>query len=222
MGALVDITGQKFGKLTVVGRDYSKKGNTTYWFCECDCGSDKIISVAKGSLTQGLTTSCGCNKKKSKKKNKYDLSGKYGIGWTTNTNREFYFDLEDYNKIKDYCWMENQSGYVVTQSGRETIRLHRLILGLEKGNPIQVDHVFHNTFDNRKEFLRQATNSQNGWNKKCNGVYYNSEKNKYVAFVTCNGKKIFKYFKTKEEALQYRKELENVYYGEFAYKEICY
>ena len=118
--------------------------------------------------------------------------------------------------------MENQSGYVVTQSGRETIRLHRLILGLEKGNPIQVDHVFHNTFDNRKEFLRQATNSQNGWNKKCNGVYYNSEKNKYVAFVTCNGKKIFKYFKTKEEALQYRKELENVYYGEFAYKEICY
>ena len=37
-----------------------------------------------------------------KKYNRYDLSGEYGIGWTTNTNHVFYFDLEDYEKIKDY------------------------------------------------------------------------------------------------------------------------
>ena len=33
-----------------------------------------------------------------KKSNIYDLSGEYGVGWTSNTNEEFYFDLEDYDK----------------------------------------------------------------------------------------------------------------------------
>ena len=39
-------------------------------------------------------------------KNKYDLSGEYGIGWTHNTEHEFYFDLEDYDIIKYYCWYD--------------------------------------------------------------------------------------------------------------------
>lgn len=221
MSRLIDITGQKFGKLTVVGRDYSKNENVTYWFCECDCGNKSIPSIAKNSLTRGLTTSCGCNKKNNKKTNTYDLSGEYGIGWTTNTNKEFYFDLEDYDLIKDYCWYENDKGYIVTQRDKKTIRIHRLILGLNKNDKIQVDHIFHNKMDNRKEFLRLATNTQNSWNKKCNGVYYNLEKRKYVGFITYNGQKIFKYFDTEDEAIEYRKELEDLYYKEFAYKELC-
>ena len=44
------------------------------------------------------------------KYNKYDLLGSFGVGWTTNTNKEFWFDLEDYDKIKDYCWAENNNG----------------------------------------------------------------------------------------------------------------
>jgi hypothetical protein len=43
---------------------------------------------------------------KLKKFNQYDLSGSYGIGYCSNTNNPFYFDLEDYDLIKDYCWME--------------------------------------------------------------------------------------------------------------------
>ena len=37
-----------------------------------------------------------------KKYNTYDLSGEYGIGYTSK-GEEFYFDLDDYDKIKDYC-----------------------------------------------------------------------------------------------------------------------
>lgn len=216
---LKDITDQKFGNLTVLGRDFSRKGNVTYWLCKCDCGNDKIISVAKNSLTSGRTQSCGCLKSHSKKKNKYDLSGEYGIGWTTNTNKEFYFDLEDYDKIKDYCWYENDSGYIVTQKHRKTIRMHRLILDLKDyDGDTQVDHKYHNKNDNRKKFLRICTNQQNSMNKKSNGYYYSKEKNKFVSCIVINGKKHFKYFKKEEDAIEYRKNLEKEYFKDFAYK----
>ena len=86
----------------------------------CDCGN-KIVTTGN-SLKHGHTKSCGClnNEKRSllgknsKKYNKYNLNGEYGIGWTSNTNEEFYFDLEDYDKIKDYCWFLDNRGYILT------------------------------------------------------------------------------------------------------------
>jgi len=41
--ALVDITGQRFGKLTVVKYEYSN-GVVTYWRCRCDCGTEIVKS----------------------------------------------------------------------------------------------------------------------------------------------------------------------------------
>ena len=220
MPKLKDITGQKFGHLYVIGRDYSKKENVTYWLCKCDCGNEKIISVAKNSLTSGRSTSCGCARSKTKKEkpNRYDLSGDFGVGWTSNTNHIFYFDLEDFDKIKYYCWYENDNGYIVTQRGRKTIRMHRLIMNVNNSK-VQIDHIYHRKYDNRKKFLRLATNTQNSQNKKCRGIYYSTEKNKYVACITYYGKKIFKYFNNEADALKYRKKLEAKYYKEFAYKE---
>lgn len=58
-----DITGFRFGKLTVLYRDYEsqkkqKTQNRSYWRCKCDCGNE--VSVARGSLIRGYTSSCGC------------------------------------------------------------------------------------------------------------------------------------------------------------------
>lgn len=53
-----DLTGQRFGKLTVIsdtGRAY--QGNTI-WHCRCDCGNE--VDVIGRSLTSGNTRSCGC------------------------------------------------------------------------------------------------------------------------------------------------------------------
>ena len=60
MAKLIDLTGQRFGKLVVTGRDYSKT-NGTYWICQCDCGN--TISTRKDTLTRqkGNKTSCGCD-----------------------------------------------------------------------------------------------------------------------------------------------------------------
>lgn len=53
-----DLTGQKFGRLTVIQRGKIVKPGVVTWLCKCDCGKHKEI---KGySLRAGLTQSCGC------------------------------------------------------------------------------------------------------------------------------------------------------------------
>lgn len=54
-----DMTGQKFGKLTVI-KEAGRSGRKIDWLCQCECGNQKIING--GSLRQGLTKSCGCIK----------------------------------------------------------------------------------------------------------------------------------------------------------------
>lgn len=52
-----DLTGQRFGRLTVIGRSDTLNGRTG-WACVCDCGTPKV--VVGSSLNRGATTSCGC------------------------------------------------------------------------------------------------------------------------------------------------------------------
>lgn len=44
MGKVIDLTGQKFNRLTVLEFDCIKD-KRTYWKCKCDCG--KIISIRR-------------------------------------------------------------------------------------------------------------------------------------------------------------------------------
>lgn len=55
-----DLTGQKFGRLTVIGLDTSKETRKTYWICQCECG--KISSHRSDGLLSGHIKSCGCYK----------------------------------------------------------------------------------------------------------------------------------------------------------------
>jgi hypothetical protein len=55
---IIDLTGQKFGRLTVIARaDNSKYGNAR-WCCKCACGGEAI--VVSNNLRRGQTKSCGC------------------------------------------------------------------------------------------------------------------------------------------------------------------
>lgn len=55
---LNDLTGQKFGKLTVLKQDENKHGQGAYWICQCECG--KICSIKGSKLTSDGVKSCGC------------------------------------------------------------------------------------------------------------------------------------------------------------------
>lgn len=54
----LDLTGQRFGKLTVL-RLADKLGDQTAWWCQCDCGRE--IVAATDVLRGGKTQSCGCD-----------------------------------------------------------------------------------------------------------------------------------------------------------------
>ncbi len=56
----IDLTGQRFGRLTVIGRA-QKEPNKLLWHCRCDCGNE--VDVCGASLIRGLTLSCGCWKR---------------------------------------------------------------------------------------------------------------------------------------------------------------
>ena len=64
----IDMTGQRFGKLTVLREIKERKG---YWMCQCECGRTKPIYGL--SLRKGTVQSCGCDRKK--QEIKYDLTG---------------------------------------------------------------------------------------------------------------------------------------------------
>lgn len=243
MGKFIDLTGRKFEHLTVIGRGETHRqpnGKTTiYWICECDCEDKSIVSVRGDSLRDGSIRSCGCLQKEvvgqiskgnnyNKKYNTYDLSGDYGIGYTLK-GEEFYFDLEDYNKIKNYCWRIEPKGYVVCDSNHNTLYFHRVLFSnLPDHTLIQVDHIHgkKSRYDNRKSNLRVCTASQNCMNKGLRtdnttgvtGVYWYKNLNKWVSKI-CVEQKIVHlgYFDTFEEAMEARKQAEEEYFGEFSY-----
>lgn len=208
-----NLIGKRFGNLVVEENvdDYRVK-------CLCDCGNYKIAYKVK--LEQGHVKSCGCGKYK---RNKYDLTGEYGVGYYNNNNGFFIFDKEDYDKIKDYTWQPTTNGYCRSSDKKS---FHRIVMDCPEG--LLVDHINHNKFDNRKANLRICTQQQNSRNKKVSrnnfsgvsGVVYVKNRNRWKARIWVNGVGIYLgHYKTFEEAVKARKEAEQKYFGEFAYKE---
>ena len=78
----IDLTGQRFGRLTVLyqteDRIQSSGRHRTAWHCICDCGNE--VDVISASLRSGATQSCGClckeqNSKFDESLREYDQQG---------------------------------------------------------------------------------------------------------------------------------------------------
>ena len=71
----IDLTGQRFGMLTVVAKCGYDKHHLSQWECLCDCGNKSVASIS--NLRNGNTTSCGCygKKRKSECNTTHGLSG---------------------------------------------------------------------------------------------------------------------------------------------------
>lgn len=250
MGNFIDMTGWKMwehgvpdSRLTVIRQVESARSPSGHmeaqWLCECNCPEHNKIIASAGNIRRGHTKSCGCLAKensrslllgnnygvKNKKHNVYDLSGEYGIGYTSN-GEKFYFDLEDYGLIKEYCW-NIHDGYVTTidyTNGREYIKMHRLIMNAHSDEVI--DHRMHKTVDNRKASLRRATQATNHFNhciysnntSGVSGVNWDEESQKWRARLWANGKMYhLGRFDNFNDAVEARMEAEQKYFGEFSY-----
>lgn len=229
MGKLINLLGQKFGRLTVIERLENNKYNNARWLCECECGT--LTSAITSELKNGKVKSCGClkiDKLKIGKKNEYNLSGDYGIGYTSK-GEEFYFDLEDYNKIKNYCWYISKQGYLVSncRDGKiNSVIMHRIIMNVENYNDV-VDHINHNKVDNRKENLRIVSRRENNWNKNIDGktlsgrvgVHWDKSRSKWIATLKKDGENhTIGRFDNLDDAIKARENAEKEYYGEYAFR----
>lgn len=58
MGNFIDLTGQRFGRWTVLERAENNKHNQVQYLCRCDCGKETIVTA--NTLRNGESKSCGC------------------------------------------------------------------------------------------------------------------------------------------------------------------
>lgn len=241
MAKFEDLTGQCFERLTVLGRCedyiYPSGYKAIQWLCQCDCEDKTIVKVVGKNLKRGTTKSCGCiakekliERNKRGCENKYDLSNEYGIGYTSK-GEEFWFDLDDYDKIKDYYWSYDSNGYVrAVIKNKKIVKLHRLVMDVENLD-IEVDHKTHpynneHKIDNRKSNLRVVTKSQNIMNSSlrsdnssgCPGVSFHKRDQKWYTSITINQNTIWLgSFINFEDAVKARKNAEIKYFGEYRY-----
>lgn len=110
MAKAIDLTGQKFGKLTAlykVENHISKNGNKRIvWHCKCDCGNETDVLAL--NLTRNHTTSCGCARNDGRKKLVRDITGErfghlVGIKKIENANRtKWLFRCDCGNEVEAY------------------------------------------------------------------------------------------------------------------------
>ena len=55
---MIDLTGERFGRLTVISSEGKNKHGNYMWLCKCDCGNTKVLN--SGELRRGNVRSCGC------------------------------------------------------------------------------------------------------------------------------------------------------------------
>ena len=238
MGKFEDLTDRVFGRLTVIKRAPDRitpsGQHKTMWWCKCNCGNPELKAIDAYSLTHHRTESCGCMQKETASKlfsnpNNFDLSGDYGIGYTSKGER-FFFDIEDYKKIKDTTWFvctNNMENYVAGHDidGR-IILMHRVVMDYD--GPCDIDHIHgkETRNDNRKCNLRIATRSQNNMNSNdvssntgILGVHKLKNNGKFRAYIQCNGEQIcLGDFDNINDAIQARKNAEVEYFKEWRYE----
>lgn len=231
MSTIKDLTGMRFGRLTVV-RDSGRRssGGNVLWECVCDCGKHSFVSC--GDLKRGKIVSCGCYAKeavqlRSLKRNIWIKEDGYYRGIANNTNIEFFISECDFEKCKDINWGTNYDKHTKTYYVRSSNKgeLSRFVLNVADKTLI-VDHINHNTLDNRRENLRVVSSSCNSMNRRLRtdnssgvtGVRWHKATGKWQADIMAFGTNIYLgLFVDKDDAIKARKEAEDKYFGEYSY-----
>ena len=127
-------------------------------------------------------------------------------------NQQTLVDNDDYEELMKYIWHAQKDKNIFYAVGRnkesrKSLRMHRLIMDCPQG--MVVDHINHDTLDNRKENLRVVTKTQNNKNRSISknnksgykGVCWSKRAKKWMASITNDGVQIhIGYFHCADEA----------------------
>lgn len=157
MAGFIDLTGDRYGRLTIIKRaKYNLQGKPA-WVCECDCGNIKVINGS--SLRQGLTRSCGCLHREAigERASRQDHWGESNPNWRGGTSRNGY-----------------DAGF--TEEFKEVIRKRDLyccqICGMpqeENGEKLSIHHIDYdrsNTIPENCVALCRSCHSRTNGNRK--------------------------------------------------------
>lgn len=231
MGKIDDLTGKRFGHLTVLRRDEEFNGKPR-WLCQCDCGNKKIVS--SDSLRRGRVKSCGCYRGKfigaiaQRGTNEYRVENGRVFVKLPNTDREMITDQDIWEKAKKYHWCFNCHYYAIgwINELKRQVMFHVFAFPDCPYGMVH-DHIDGNGLNNTRENIRFIYQNDNCKNRSlssnnrsgCSGVSWSKDKRKWRACITINRKNIhLGYFSDKEEAISARQQAESKYFGEFRRK----
>lgn len=106
-----DLTGQKFGRLTVIKRAENIKDRTA-WLCKCECGN--IIKTTGHNLKTGNTKSCGCLAREQAQKNvqkmiEHNIKNNYKNTVTHGLSQHRLYNT--WSNMKDRCYRNKNSHF---------------------------------------------------------------------------------------------------------------
>ena len=169
MSVLIDLTGKRYGSLTVEKIAVDEPGKKKKWLCKCDCGNE--IIVTSSNLVSGRTSSCKiCGKKRLSEKNK-----KHGM-----TSTKLY---GVWNSIKTRCTNTNSKSYKdygargirICEEWKESSNFFEWALANGYKNGLEIDRIDVNG-NYEPSNCRWVAREQNSNNKRNNKyIEYNGE-----------------------------------------------
>lgn len=202
-----DLSGQKFGRLTVLYPTEGQNGKGMHWHCKCECGNE--IDVIAGSLTSGNTKSCGCLKKENAHftQLKLNLVGqRFGKLLVIEETKE-----RQYEKVVWKCQCD--CGNIVYLNTTRLRQGNDISCGCQKTSygASQIENLLKN---NNLNYKKEYTN------KELNGKRFDfvllDENNEVIRLIEFDGEQHYRYsggWNTKENMLltQKRDQIKNKY-----------